>query len=364
MKICFLTHNLKQDNGAGVFSLHLIDGLKKVFHCEVIALTTEASGLIYEKSILYPKRLKLLSEFFNIRKIIKECDIIHALDVFPYGVIAVLAAFGLNKKIIITAIGTGAINHLYKPFYFWLLNYCYRRANQVVAISNFIKKEILKKISGISIKVVTPGVDLKDFKKDGADNGRFKKYQPYILSVGSLRWRKGYKQSIRSFDLVSKIFPDLKYVIVGKKYADKYFNQLIELIKELHLENKVFILSDVNTKDELRSAYAGAELFCLLSQNLNYDVEGFGLVFLEAAASGLPVVGSKNCGVEDAVLSGENGFLVDSRNYGVFASAIIDILKNPSLKVGMSKKSLDFARASTWESKIKKYIAIYIELIK
>ena len=113
MKIAFLTHNLRQDNGAGVFSLRLIHGVKHRLDDEIIALTTVPSGASFEHAILYPNKIKLLGQIFRIRKLLKGYDMIHALDVFPYGVLAVLATYGLKKKIVITATGSGSILPLY-----------------------------------------------------------------------------------------------------------------------------------------------------------------------------------------------------------------------------------------------------------
>jgi glycosyltransferase involved in cell wall biosynthesis len=100
-------------------------------------------------------------------------------------------------------------------------------------------------------------------------------------------------------------------------------------------------------------------MFCLFSQNVNHDIEGFGLVFLEAAAAGLPVVGSKNCGIDDAVRDGENGLLVPTRDPHDFADAIIRILRGEQQKKAMAEKSLAFARSMSWEAKIQEYVTLY-----
>lgn len=359
MQIGILTHNLKQDNGSGVLSLRLAKGLEKQGRSEIIALTAEGSGLGFERPILYPRRLKLLANFFIIRRILKTCEVIHAFDAYPYGVIAVIFSLGLRKKVVITAVGSGSIIPLYQPFISWLIKRCYQRADVVTAISNYTKHEILKKISGLEIKVINPGVDLEEFFEAAGKllPPEVRQYQPYILSVGALRWRKGYKLSIPAFAEVNKKFPDLKYVIIGKKYTDKYLNQLREIIRDLGLEKKVIIIENM-PREKLLQFYRGAELFCLMSQNLGHDVEGFGIVFLEAAASGLPVVGAKDSGIEDAVLEGKNGFLVESRDPYAFAEAIIKILSNEQLKKQMSEYSFTLAKESQWDIRIDEYISL------
>lgn len=358
MKICFLCHNLKNDNGAGVFSERLIRGLKEKIKCEVVALTTEQGGISYEIPILYPDKKRLAREIFRIRRIFKICDVIHALDGFPYGVIAVLASLGLKKKVIITAAGSGAILPLYHRYYAPIMKYCYRKAGFVTAISNFTKDEILKKIN-VPIHVITHGVDFNEFARE---NGGVSFARPYVLSVGALRWRKGYHLSIEAFAKVRRYFPEMHYVILGKRHNQDYYDELRSIRRFFELENNVHFFENVEKREDIAALYQNAECFVLQSQNVNHDIEGFGLVFLEAAAAGLPVVGSKNCGVDDAICDGKNGFLVDSSNPENFADAILAILRNKELKNRMRNESITFAKACGWGKKMNEYAKIYQEL--
>jgi phosphatidylinositol alpha-1,6-mannosyltransferase len=366
MKICFLVHNLRHDNGGGVLARHLVEGARKSLNCDVVALTALSSADVYAQPLLYPNKFKLLKNFFKIRRILKKADIIHALDVFPYGIIATFFSIGLRKKIVITIVGSGSIIPLYNRFLLFLSRYCYQRADYLTAISHFTKNEVLKKIKGLSIEVINPGVDFDKFSAPSSRSFKEKLNLPnsYILSVGSLRWRKGYKFSIPAFAKTSVLFPDLHYVIVGKKYAEKQYNLIQQLISDLKLEEKIFILDNIDSFEELRYIYKNAKLFVLMSQNVDHDIEGFGMVFLEAAALGLPVVGSKACGVEDAVQEGKNGFLVDSRDIDDCAQAMVKILSDIELRNSMSKESIFFAKAQSWGSKIEQYKKIYQKLLK
>ena len=103
MKLCVLTNNLDFKNGAGRFSIGLISHLEKLNPTlEIKVLTTVSSDLKNERSILYSNKFKLLFNFWLIRRELKSCDLIHAIDVFPYGIIAAIATLGFKKKIIIT----------------------------------------------------------------------------------------------------------------------------------------------------------------------------------------------------------------------------------------------------------------------
>lgn len=367
MKICFLTHNLKQDNGAGVFSYRLIMGLKDALHADVVALTTEKGDAPFEKALL---NKSFFRNFFLLRRIIKECDVVHALDAYPYGVMAALLLLGLHKKFIITAIGTGAFFHLHKPFYASLLRFAYHGADMVTAVSNFSKDEIIKKVKGLSVRVITHGVDYKEWEVvQGSDTirSRIQRMRPYIISVGAIRTRKGYNLSIRSFAKIKKQFPDMQYVIVGKKYGVSFYEKIKALIKNLSLEDSVHILEDIEERGDLAELYRHAEFFCLLSRNMDRDVEAFGLVFLEAAACGLPIIGTNEGGVSDAVQEGENAILIDVKDTSLFytdmpdalSEAMVLLLRDTSLREKMKAASLQYARESDWAGKMAEYAGLY-----
>ncbi|MFA6536509.1 MAG: glycosyltransferase family 4 protein [Candidatus Paceibacterota bacterium] len=365
MKIGFLAHNLGHDNGAGVFANRIVEGVKKAGF-EVVVLTSIASGKTYEKALISPNRFQLLRNFLKIRCELEDCDLIHALDLFPYGFVAFFCSLGLHKKMVLTLVGSGSIIPLYNFWQKWPAQLVIKKARHLTAISSFVAKEVLKKLPAkLDVSVITPGIDFAKFQNPKPELvAKFSGlYSPYLIGVGSLRWRKGYKYTISGFAKLAKQLPTLKYVIVGKKYSDKQYNKIVDLIRELNLENRVVLLTDVDDLEVLKALYAGAEVFGLLSQNIGHDVEGFGMVFLEAAALGLPIVGSKDCGVEEASLSGQNGYLVDSTDVDGFVFAVGKIIASPNLRRAMSEKSVEFAKSQGWDDKIKAYLKIYESII-
>ncbi len=379
MRICVLTHNLKDDNGGGVFSRRLVEGLQKELGAEVVALTAVGNNLPFEQPILYPNKLKLITALPRIRRIIKKCDVVHALDAYPYGIVAATATRGLNKKIILTAVGTGSIHALYN--YSWpmtsLVRWSYGQASAVTAISRFTRDVILARLPNLAITVINPGIDPHEATVASREHvvtdslghhHALRDLSPYIVSVGALRWRKGYHLSIRAFAKVVKEFPKLKYIIVGKQYGRRYYHKMQYHIRRLGLEGKVFICDSIDRRDDLTAIYEGAELFCLFPLAEGYDVEGFGIVFLEAAAAGLPIVTARNGGVEDAVREGENAFIADATGVSAyndpnlrdpFSDAVQRILRDRGLKKRMSEASRAFAQESFWDKRMQEYKAMY-----
>ena len=92
-----------------------------------------------------------------------------------------------------------------------------------------------------------------------------------------------------------------------------------------------------------------ADLFVMLSREEPPDVEGFGLVFLEAAAFGLPSVGGRSGGIPDAIDEGKSGWLVDPCNIEAIATTIIDVLKSPEQLERASEVCLSTAPQKSWE---------------
>src|SRR3989344_9373248 len=349
-KICYLNHDKQNRTGAGRFYNALTEAVGKILpNWPIEVLTSE--------DILYPNKIKLLLAFPAIRKIFQKCDIIHALDGWPYGVIAALVSVGLKKKLIITAVGTGAVQPLYSWWRRPIMKWAYQKADRVIAVSNNTKREIQKFLPNLKIDVINHGVDAKKFEilyptsHLSPLTSSISYLKPYIFSVGALKKRKGFEYSIKAFAEMAPKFPDLKYVIAGKGVERE---NLRVLSSKLKVSDRLVFLDSLS-EEEIIALYKNAELFILLPQDDNKDIEGFGLVFLEAAAAGLPVIGVKDTSVEDAVRDGQNGILVSSQDYQEAAKMMIKILSDQNLKKSFSEESIKSAKEMSWEKVAQAY---------
>lgn len=351
MKIVYLTNNINPKNGWGRYASDLIYGVKNSGN-EIIILKEEDDG--FEGVPILKRGLGIFSSAFRIKKFIKNCDIIHSLDSYPYGPIGAIANVGINKKFIITGVGTYAVAPLYNYPAALLLKWAYKKADKVLAISDYTKEEILKKID-LDIAVIKPGI------KSSFSAGNIFGRTNILLSVGALKFRKGYHISIPAFVLVKKKIPDLKYKIVGSQQDNIYFDYLKRLAAEGGVEKNIEFLDDV-FDEELRKLYQAAKLFILTSVNHNHHFEGFGLVFLEASAAGLPVIGTKGNGIEDAVRDGYNGILAEQNDVEGTAKAIADLLSDQNKWSVMSKNSYQWSKSNNMDLMIKQYLDIYNNL--
>lgn len=350
MKICFLTQTLDPTVGYGRYAADIIAGIKNVGH-DVVILKEREDG--YEGYPILARGGGVFLAAWKARRYIKNCDIVHALDGYPYGVIAALARIGTRAKLVISAQGTYAVAPLYRWQTAALLRWAYRSARRVIAISRYTRQEILKRVSLKNLRVINHGIDLVRFFHEHQNVG-----EPFILSVGAVEDRKGYHISIPAFARIAREFPDLKYYIVGRKEM-WYVEQVQRLIAEERLQDRVVFLEGLSDK-ALADLYAAARLFVLASMNIErFHFEGFGLVYLEAAAAGTPVIGTLGSGPEDAVDNGNNGLLVPQGDVDATASAMRNILSDPSRWAAMSEAGYHWAKRHSLVDVVKRYNELY-----
>jgi len=354
MKIGYLVYDMNPHAGWGRIGSDLIFGVKKNGH-EVVILKEIDDG--FEGTPILLRGGGMLLSAMRARRLLKTCDVIHALDVYPYGIIAFLATLFLRKKIIVSLIGTYSVAPLYNWKTSWLSKMSLRAAVAVTSISEFTKKEVLKMVRLQNVVVITPGIDLKVFYKEHHESK-----EQFIISVGVLKERKGYHNSIPAFALAKKALPDLKYKIIGNQGDTHYYSKLKHIARECGVENDVQFLTNLSD-EELSGLYKEAKLFLLPSVNFEHHFEGFGIVFLEAAAAGLPVIGTFGNGIEDAVKDGYNGILVPQNDEEAISVAIVKIVRNPDEWCEMSKQSYSWANAHSLGDMTKKYLQIYADAV-
>jgi glycosyltransferase involved in cell wall biosynthesis len=156
--------------------------------------------------------------------------------------------------------------------------------------------------------------------------------QPFLLTLCHLRARKGVDLSIRAFAQIAAEFPDVRYVVAG---VGPEFDSLVALARSLDLGDRVVFAGRVD--DTTRNALlAECAVFVMANRRFPRDVEGFGIVFLEAALHGKPSIGGNNGGVPDAVEDGVTGLLADTDSSpDDVARAMRDLLADPAAAARM-----------------------------
>ena len=126
-----------------------------------------------------------------------------------------------------------------------------------------------------------------------------------LLSVGRLIERKGIDTVIQALPALLKRWPNLVYLIVGQGPAEKKLRQLVH---NKNLAGRVYLIKNVTTQN-LPAWYQLCDIFVLPARQIGPDVEGFGLVYLEANLFGKPVIGGRSGGVAEGVIDHQTGLL-------------------------------------------------------
>lgn len=168
---------------------------------------------------------------------------------------------------------------------------------------------------------------------------------PTLLTVGRLMERKGQDTVIHVLPRLLEQFPDLHYVIAGMGPDQA---RLTQLVAQRGLGNRVHFLGRV-PDDDLPQLMRECTLFVHPNRVTGTgDVEGFGIVFLEAASCGLPVIGGKTGGTPDSVDDGHSGYLVDPEDSEELVQKLTRLLEDSDLRLAMGQQGRKFAESFRW----------------
>ena len=247
------------------------------------------------------------------------------------------------------------------PRIYWLwIKLTLKQSKFVTAASNVLRKKILDeiKISESRIKIIPMGMDLTSFQIKKSNFAKekhgFNEDDPILLSVARIVPHKGHQDLIEAVSMVREDIPNIKALLIGPREEksafsindspSSYYFQLVSLIKEYGLEKNVFFLGTV-PREDLSLYYSSADIFVLPTRK-----EGFGTVFIEAMASGLPII---TCKLEPMtqVVGEKAGIFVEPYKTKNLAIAIKKILNNQDLAAKMSLDAIE---------RVKRYYSINV----
>ena len=214
-----------------------------------------------------------------------------------------------------------------------------KNAYRLVANSNFTVGLLRNdwQVPEEKIALMHPGIDVSQFSQVARDPVA-RKYTTegdmVLLTVGRLQKRKGQDAVIRSVAKLREKHPNLRYLIAG---VGEQMAELRRLVAELSLEKQVLFLGAVSDQ-EMMDCYRECDIFVMSNRAVGKDCEGFGIVFLEAQAHGIPVIAGANGGTGDAMVHGLTGLRVDCQDYENpvhLTEAIDDLVSTPELRRNM-----------------------------
>lgn len=200
------------------------------------------------------------------------------------------------------------------------------------------------------IHIIPNGIDLNRWQRVEFPEKTLPGF-PVLTTVGRVSSRKGQLQVIRLLPHLVAQYPNVQYHCIGiPTEAESFFNEA----KALGVETHLTFHSAVDDKT-LKEMLLATDVFVMLSKESDTgDVEGFGIAILEANALGIPAIGSKGCGIEDAINDGESGFLIDAIDATAF-NARLDLLLRHRQKYKI--QAIAWAEQHDWNEIVQQYIA-------
>ncbi len=365
MKVGILTSDLAASHGWASYCLNLVRALDAAgVELTVIAARNSPdvpSIRVYKllptvsprESGFLPKLALALP---SVRNALRDCDIIHAA-VEPYAPLT--AALAGTRPLFVTGHGSyvrvdKAWGTPARPLYTWAF-----RRSRMICVSHYTARIAESVMPGLRTTVINNGVDaaryahlpvLDEPKPDG----------PILLSVGAVKARKGTRELIRALSVVREHFPNVICILAGNLTLEPDYVAAVRAdIDRLGLQNAVRLLGFVPDA-MLMGWYSAANLFVLPSMNAGWKFEGYGIALIEASAAGLPVIGTTDCGAEDAVDDAVTGLLVPQQGIdAALPEAIIRLLSDPALAAEMGAAGREKAARQSWDSVAAQVMAAY-----
>lgn len=247
-----------------------------------------------------------------------------------------------------------------KP-YQWYLKYVFKKLNGVISVSSATRNASIKRgldpKKGVALpngfEVLKNGElpskkeSLVLVEKQFLKNPEGKKI---LLTVGRQVKRKGHIWFIK--EVLPKVNSDILYLIVG---TGPEFNNIQNVVDNSPYKDQI-VMTGKLSKNLLNTCYVAADLFIMPNIPVPGDMEGFGIVLLEANRAGVPAIASDLEGIKDVIEQGVNGFRITSGDAMAFATKIDEVLNNDL--EAFSKKSEEYVRNTfDWDVVVERYIA-------
>jgi len=233
-----------------------------------------------------------------------------------------------------------------------LTAYALTRFNKIIAVSKYTQTFLPANLPAtIPKSIIHNGINLDEFEQEKATQISLQG-TPALITVGSVSKRKGQENVIRALPFIQSAFPSVYYHIVGKPVLQE---KLKNIAAQLQVAEKIKFYGAVDRKELLR-ILSGATIKLMLSNHTSDgDFEGFGIAVLEANALGVPVIGSRNSGIADAIQHCQTGILVNQDNEKEVSEAVAKILSDYS-RYSCNAKA--WARQHDWKIIVKEYITV------
>jgi len=288
--------------------------------------------LFYQAKWIYPKWLKLLSETIHLVKQeeVKQIVVTHIL---PCGTVAYIIKKFFNIPYFVSLHGLDAAYAAKSWRKRFLSRLILKNSQGIIVNSQYTKQLVgqnfkLKCDDKITIVYPCPNIDYEEIDEESLNI--FKKEfrlenKKILLTVARLVKRKGHDYVIKALKQAIETIPNLVYLVVGKGVEE---SNLKDLVAGEGLIDKVLFFNDIQNS-ELPYFYSACDAFIMPSRLMSDgDVEGFGIVYLEANSFGKPAIAGRSGGIPEAVEHARSGLLIDPNSVEEISRAIVSLLND------------------------------------
>lgn len=294
-----------------------------------------------------PRFLMYIHRIIKTLQAIKQADYVIATGKFSLWSVAFCSLFYKRETL---AVIHGTEVNFKTPWLRQSIAMSLKRFDTLVAVSNYTKS-LMGHIQK-EVVVIPNGIDLSQWQTEGVLKATLQGH-PVLTTVGRVSTRKGQLQVIKLLPALKQRFPDLHYHCVGiPTEADACMAQA----KALGVADQVTFHGAV-PESSLKSLLLATDVFVMLStESETGDVEGFGIAILEANALGIPAIGAKGCGIEDAISNFKSGIVINPKENLEIVDAIDTILNNMD---SYKTKTLEWASSFSWNKIILDYLKLF-----
>lgn len=290
-----------------------------------------------------------------IKKAMKNKQIIlHCLRAFPEGISGMICK-SLNRqstKLVTYAHGEEILIAKSSRQLFLYTKYVYKHSDLVISNSKMTQKMVLEICPEANVVVVHPGVNFHEFQIDASKvNAQKKKWnikQKTIIltTIARMEERKNHALVLRAISEIiqTKKIPFL-YIIASQGPEEK---KLKKLAWDLGIETHVKFTGYLSNQERILT-YAISDIHVMPSIKIGPMIEGFGIVFLEAAAAGIPSIAGKIGGQAEAVLDNKTGIVIDGTSLEKLKNAICRLALDQQLRKTMGKEGKTWAKENDWD---------------
>lgn len=235
-----------------------------------------------------------------------------------------------------------------------LMEQYFRKIDGLIAVSTVARDSAQQHFRG-NYRIIPNGVDIRRFHDRLPPLAGLAANQPKILFVGRFEPRKGLKYLLQAMPRVKQAFPKATLVIVGSGFMEKYYRRLAKK----YMKDNVIFTGNVG-RDDLPRYYASCDVFCSPA----IGAESFGIILLEAMATGIPIVASDIPGYRTVLDDGQEGLFAQPYRADDLADKIVTLLRDPNLRIEMGRRGRLKAQRYDWPIIARQVLDYYLEVLK